>query len=116
LAEYNKAAVQNSADLCRVLSSNNDVLGDHLGDTQRIVDELTKCIVPAAPNNITQSVTDSFVDPTLQHNTFDEKNKHKKVLKTYGDCEVRDLDSQVEAGDEGRRKREMDTYLMVRCN
>ena len=104
---YNKAAVQNSADLCRVLSSNNAVFADPLGETQRIVDELTKCGVPAPPKKITQSVIDGFVDPTLQHSkkTLDKKT----VLKTYGDCEVEAFDSLLDEGP--MKQREMDMYL-----
>ena len=110
---YNKAAVQNSADLCRVTSNNNAVLADPLGETKRIAKELeNNCDVPAPPNEITQNVVDGFVDTTLQHNkkVLDEKKKDKKVVATHGNCKVHDYDSQV---DGPAKKREMEIYLMA---
>ena len=110
---YNKAAVQNSADSCRVFSNNNAVLADPLAETQRIANELTKCGVPAPPKQITQNVIDGFVDPKLQHNKklLEEKNMDKEVLATHGDCEVRGYDSLIDESDAAMRKREMKAYL-----
>ena len=109
---YNKGAVLNSADLCRVLSSNNKVLADPLGETKRIVKELEECGVPAASSTITQDVVDGFVDPKLQHNKkgLDEEKKEKEILATYGDCVVRDYDSEAEGVE---KKREMRMYKMA---
>jgi hypothetical protein len=108
---YNKAAVQNSADLCRVTSSNNAVLANPLKETSRIARVLeTKCHVPTPPRAITQKIVDGFVDPALQHNkkTLDEKNKDKEVLAKYGECEVRDYDSEVEGT---LKEKEKEMYL-----
>ncbi len=119
---YNKAAVQNSADLCtcrgRQISSNNAVLADPLGETKRIAKELeNNCDVPAPPNEITQNVVDGFVDTTLQHNkeVLDEKKKDKKVVATHGNCKVHDYDSPIDAGP-AKNMEEMEMYLMAMKN
>ncbi|KAL7520892.1 hypothetical protein ACHAWX_005586 [Stephanocyclus meneghinianus] len=67
---YNMRALQNSANLCRVFSTNEAVVKDPMGEVQRIADELTtKCNVIAPPNKqLAKSVVDAFVDPKLQHN------------------------------------------------
>ena len=113
--QYNKLAVLNSADLCRVLSSNNAVLSDPLNETKRIANELTtKCGVPAPPKMIDQTVVDSFVDTKLQHNKNQLKKKasEKRVLESHGDCLVKDFDSSEIDGSEAKQ-REMDLYLMA---
>jgi len=109
---YNKAAVINSADLCRVLSSNNAVLADPLGETKRIASELTtKCNVPPSPKMIDQKTVDSFVDTSLQHNKnkLKARDAQQKVLEKHGDCVVKDFDS-TERSPLGR-EREMNIYL-----
>ena len=111
--QYNKAAVLNSADLCRVLSSNNAVLKDPLNETKRIADELTKnCNVPPPPKMIDMAVVNSFVDTSLQHgkNQLKKKDAEKRVLTKHGDCEVKEYDS-VETPGSDAQQREMDLYL-----
>jgi len=113
---YNKAAIRNSADLCRVFSSNNAVFSDPLGETKRIVDELTNtCGVPPSPKEITQEIVDGFVDPSLQHNKrqVDIKNNQRNVLETHGDCEIRDYDSLLDPRDKNMREKEMTMYLIA---
>ena len=113
---YNKAAVTNSADLCRVLSNNNVVLDDPLAETMRISNELTtKCGVPAPPKQITKDIIESFVDPSLQHNKkqLEEKSKERMVLEKHGDCEVREFESQYTETQKVLRETEMKTYLMA---
>eukprot|EP01083_Nonionella_stella_P092185 257956_1 len=109
---YNKAAVQNSSDLCVVRSSNNDVLKDPLNVTKKISKELTtKCGVPAPPSEITQEIVDGFVDPTLQHNKrkLEKKNAGKKVLKTFnGNCDVFEFKSKLPGI---RQEKEKEIYL-----
>lgn len=98
---YNKAAVLNSVDLCRVFSSNNAVLADPLNETKRIANELsTKCKVPSPPKMIDQSIVNNFVDTSLQHNKkeLNKKADMKRVLETHGDCEVKDFDSKERPG------------------
>lgn len=110
---YNKAAVKNSADLCRVLSSNNDVLSDPMKELKRISDELTsKCGVPQPPQQITKEIVDSFVDPNLQHNKkqLEATKAQKNVIESHGDCKIREFDSELPENDP-RRKDELDMYL-----
>jgi len=115
---YNKAAVQNSADLCRVLSNNNAVLDDPLAETMRISNELTtKCGVPVPPQQITAEIINSFIDPSLQHNKkqLEEKREGMKVLETHGgDCEVREFEGQFsEKTHPQLREKELKMYLMA---
>lgn len=95
---YNMRAVQNSQDLCRVLSSNDAILADPLNEVQRISDELTsKCGVPSPPNRVTQEEVDKFVDPKLQHNKKkreeEEKAFERKILAEYDGCKVYDYEN-----------------------
>lgn len=113
--QYNKYAVLNSADLCRVLSSNNAVLSDPLNETKRIASELTtNCNVPAPPKMIDQTIVESFVDTKLQHNKNQLKKKasEKILLESHGDCLVKDFDSSEVDGSDAQ-KREMNLYLMA---
>jgi hypothetical protein len=114
---YNKSAIRNSADLCRVLSSNVAILSNPLAETKRIVDELThKCGVPPSPKEITQEIVDGFVDPGLQHNKKKDGAKDgndKKVLETRGDCEIQDYDSLLDPSDKAMIEKEMNMYLMA---
>lgn len=114
--QYNKAAIINSADLCRVYSSNNALLADPLNETKRIAAELTsKCHVPAAPKMIDQDVVNNFVDNTLQHNKNKLKHRaeEKPVLETHhGNCVVKDFDSREIKGS-AEQKLEMKTYLIA---
>jgi hypothetical protein len=85
---YNTRAIQNSAGLCRVLTSNDAVLADPLTEVHRIADELTtKCGVPEPPRKLTQEEVDKFVDPSLQHNTKKKGSDGRVTVKDYGnDC------------------------------
>lgn len=113
---YNIGAVQNSADLCRVYSSNTAVLANPMKEINRIVDELTsKCGLVPSPSKITKEIIDGFVDPELQHNKkeLDAKQKNRKVLVKHGDCEVREFDSLLKITDVSNKEREMKMYLMA---
>lgn len=112
---YNKAAIRNSADLCRVFSSNVAVLSNPFAETQRIVHELThNCGVPTPPMEITQDIVEDFVDPNLQHNKRkNDEESNKKVLETRGDCQIQDYDSLLEESDRAMRKKEMNMYLIA---
>jgi hypothetical protein len=110
---YNMRAVQNSAGLCRVLSSNEAILSDPLGEVQRISDELTeKCHVPAPERTLTEEDVHKFVDPTLQHNKKKREagEVQRKILEEHEGCAVRDYDSDLEKGSD-LWKSEHDLYL-----
>lgn len=67
---YNRNAIQNSMDLCRVHTSHKVILSDASNELKRITNDLTKtCGVPAAPKEITQNVIDDFIDPSLDHHS-----------------------------------------------
>jgi hypothetical protein len=92
---YNRRAIENSAGLCRVFSSNAAILFDPSKEVQRLADELTsKCGVPAPPVKLRQENVDKFVDPALQHNKAG-KNTNMRVLETHGDCEVHNYTSNL---------------------
>jgi hypothetical protein len=117
---YNMRAIQNSAGLCRVLTSNDAVLADPMTEVHRIADELTsKCGVPEPPRKLTQEEVDKFVDPSLQHNTKNKSSdrkqvkKHYTVIQDYGnDCAAHEyiMEFEEEANPDGY-KRERGLYL-----
>jgi len=120
---YNMRAVQNSQDLCRVLSSNDAILADPLTEVQRISDELTsKCGVPAPPNRVTQEEVDKFVDPALQHNKKkrekEEAASERKLIAEYDGCKV--FDYEDDPNDlSPKRARELEMYkkaMKVYCD
>jgi hypothetical protein len=98
---YNMRSVQNSAGLCRVVSSNEAVLANPLTEVQRISDELTtKCGVPKPPRKLEQIDVDKFVDPDLQHNKKEreEKDAGKAVIADHDGCTVREYESSEAEG------------------
>lgn len=84
---YNKAAILNSADMCRVYSSNDAIFSNPMTETKRIVQELTECGVPKPPSIITQPIIDSFIDPSLLHNKNNNAG-NVNILEKYGDCDI----------------------------
>jgi hypothetical protein len=114
---YNMRALQNSNDLCRVMSSNDAVLADPLNEVQRIADELTnKCHMPPGPSRISQDQVDKFIDPELQHNKKQlalEQDKDARILEVHGEnCKVKDYVSKCKEGSE-EKNREMVLYKMA---
>lgn len=110
---YNMKAIQNSAGLCRVLSSNEAVLKNPLKEVTRISEELTsKCGVPAPPSQIDQETVDKFIDPDLQHNKKQREyeDAKKPVLIEHDGCKVHDYDS-FEPAESTVYKREHDLYM-----
>ena len=106
---YNMRALQNSAKLCRVFSTNEAVVKNPLGEVQRIADELTKkCNVIAPPvTTMPQSVVDEFVDPKLQHNK--EKPGGQEIR---AGCVAPIYKSEYEEGSENY-KEEKEVFLMA---
>ena len=114
---YNMRAIQYSADLCRVLSTNEAIFNDPAKEVQRIKDELTdKCNVKLAPKeNIPIDVVNKFVDPKLQHNKKEREldKDNQKILKDFGnDCVARDFASDYDEMTANRRS-EVELYLMA---
>eukprot|EP00601_Ochromonadales_sp_CCMP2298_P027691 CAMPEP_0173274226 /NCGR_PEP_ID=MMETSP1143-20121109/2330_1 /TAXON_ID=483371 /ORGANISM="non described non described, Strain CCMP2298" /LENGTH=360 /DNA_ID=CAMNT_0014211029 /DNA_START=440 /DNA_END=1519 /DNA_ORIENTATION=+ len=63
---YNKRAIQQSQDLCRVTTSHSLIMTQPLVETDRIFDQLRACGV-LVPKKLTLSEVSNFVDPKLQH-------------------------------------------------
>ena len=109
---YNMRAVENSAGLCRVLSSNDAVLQDPLQEVSRIAKELTsKCGVPAAPKQITKADVAKFVDPKLQHNKkqLHKEEADKAIMKDYDGCVIREYTPDEDTI--GKRDKERELFL-----
>uniref|UniRef100_A0A7S2UB27 Sulfotransferase domain-containing protein n=1 Tax=Attheya septentrionalis TaxID=420275 RepID=A0A7S2UB27_9STRA len=109
---YNMRAVQNSRNLCRIVTSQDKILRNPKKEVQRVSDELTsKCGVPTPLRRIKQSIVDEFVDPKLQHNKKDLADG--KILMEYGEgCVIRDFDSDLLKGDPNKKNEEV-FYLMA---
>ena len=63
---YNRRAIEQSHDLCRVVTSHAAVMSQPLVEMGRIFEEVRKCGVPA-PHRLTLAEVEDFVDPKLQH-------------------------------------------------
>ena len=64
---YNKRAIQQSHDLCRVVSSHHGLLSDPMGTLQEIFHSLKeRCHVPV-PRQLSAAEVNDFVDVKLQH-------------------------------------------------
>lgn len=114
---YNMRAIQNSARLCRVFSTNEAVMKDPTKEVQRIKNELTdRCnVIPPPKSLIPQEVVDSFIDPNLQHNSKERKDEEKtsRILKEFGDgCVAREFESENERGS-SEYESEKEMFLMA---
>jgi hypothetical protein len=79
---YNMRAIQNSAGLCRVLTSNDAVLADPLTEVHRIADELhTKCGVPEPSRKLTQEDVKSL--STQLAAQYENKSSAESQKKHY---------------------------------
>ena len=111
---YNMRALQNSVDLCRVFSSNEDILADPLSEVQRISDELTtRCGVISPKHQLTQEVVDKFINSTLQHNKRKieaEMAKAKTLVQYENQCVVKDYNSEFS---EGTKEHESEKQLYI---
>ena len=110
---YNRRAIENSAGLCRVFSSNDKILADPLHEVQRIADELTsQCRMAPGPSRIQQAEVDKFIDPELQHNKkeLEKTDVGIRILEERHGCKVKDYQSDLAEGSPGKNK-EMSMYM-----
>ena len=71
---YNRMAIQQSSDLCRVLTSHSKIMSQPQVEMTRIYDELwDKCGVPV-PDPLTLKDIRSFVDDKLQHGKTEKED------------------------------------------
>jgi len=114
---YNMRAIQNSARLCRVFSTNEAVMKDPAREVQRIKNQLTDIcnVIPPPKSLMPQEVVDSFIDPNLQHNSKERRNEEKtsSILKDFGDgCIAKEFDSEYEKGSDNYEA-ETQIFLMA---
>jgi len=120
---YNAQAVKNSADLCRVTTSNEAIIADPVGEVERIVGELTEhCGVMAPPNRrLSKTLAGTFVDPNLQQR--EEANgaditevESKNINKVAGGVDCGLYEHQSEQVNEARslmEQSDQETYLIA---
>lgn len=63
---YNRRAIEQSHDLCRVTTSHRAVMSHPLVEMDRIYDEVRRCGVMAS-HRLNKAEVEDFVDPKLQH-------------------------------------------------
>jgi hypothetical protein len=94
---YNMRALQNSQHLCRVYTSNDDVLNSPLEEVQRVSDELTRqCQVPRPPHILTQEQVNKFVDTSLQHNKKAADAGRTVIATHHEHCLVYELETETD--------------------
>eukprot|EP00588_Corethron_pennatum_P005654 CAMPEP_0194298074 /NCGR_PEP_ID=MMETSP0169-20130528/59963_1 /TAXON_ID=218684 /ORGANISM="Corethron pennatum, Strain L29A3" /LENGTH=447 /DNA_ID=CAMNT_0039048021 /DNA_START=561 /DNA_END=1904 /DNA_ORIENTATION=+ len=105
---YNARAIQNSAGLCRVLSSSEKFFANPTEELKKIVDALSDCdLKPPISKDLDVKVINSFIDTKLRHN---KSNDNGAVLAQHGDCVVKDFKSK----DKGRElKKQKEVYLQA---
>jgi len=82
---YNKLAILNSADLCRVVASQDNVLADPMNEIRRIQKELIdRCGVPSPSREITIDDVNSFIDIKLVNHNHLDNNGERRVVEVYG--------------------------------
>lgn len=109
---YNMRAIQNTAGMCRVFSSNDAILANPLLEVQRLSAELTStCGVPEAPSTISQEDVDKFVDPNMQHGKK-KLGEGKETLEEIDGCVIPEFDSDHEK-DTPSWKRERELYKIA---
>lgn len=63
---YNRRAIQQSSDLCRVVGSHKKIMASPQSEFDRIYTELRSCGVPV-PHKLTPAAISDFIDIKLQH-------------------------------------------------
>ena len=115
--KFSKAAVENSADLCRVYSGYDAILENPLHEIKRIQDQLhRKCGVPNAKAQITEEMVNDFIDPSLQHQKMEREKKMLgvPVIEVFpGNCRVYHAGSLLDPEDGIHRYEEKKFYLQA---
>jgi len=107
---YNTKAIQNSASLCRVVTSNYQLLEDPMVEVQRIAHLLTTdCGLPPPSKQIKPELVEEFVDENLQQ----EKRDAIQILTKFGNCVVPKYHNSPSKKGSRLAGREMDLYLMA---
>ena len=78
---YNMRAIQNSHDLCRVLTSNEALLLNAKNELENIAAALIKCGLVSPNPVIDQAVVNDFVDPNLRLDPTKRVNVDKVLAK-----------------------------------
>lgn len=92
---YNMRAIQNSKDLCRVVTSNKSLMTDAKNEIRRIGEGLAKCGLHP-PKDVQKAVVDDFVDPNLRLD-----NSHLftgEEIERHGTCIVLNFHSKNKEG------------------
>jgi len=92
---YNMRAIQNSENLCRVMTSNESLMTDTKNEIRRIGEGLAKCGLPP-PKEVQQAVVDEFVDPNLRLDNSDLFTE--ELVERHGDCIVLNFESKHAKG------------------
>ena len=103
---YNMRAIQNSAHLCRVITSNEALMTDTMNELKSIGEGLRKCGVPP-PTNASKSIVETFVDPSMHLDTT-KYLKTDKIIDQHGDCIVYDY---VSSGDSAHAHQPLELNL-----
>ena len=109
--KYNKAAIYNSKDLCRVVTSNKAILDNPVKEMLRVSHEIAKCGIPSprATNNITADVVNNFLDSNMM--TPAESYNTSKIFRKYGDCKVFEYEGLKTSNSSLAKRKEMGIYL-----
>lgn len=70
---YNRRAVEQSNDMCRIITSNSAVMNQPHIEMDRIFEEMHQCGVPV-PQKLPRETIDEFVKPSLQHGKFGSRD------------------------------------------
>lgn len=101
---HNRRALENSKGLCRVITSNENILENPLNEVWRISDELTsKCHVRPPPQHLKESVK-HFISTRLQHAIVAVK---VDVLLRYGKCSIHNYDGKYSEGTVERQREDL---------
>lgn len=76
---YNKRAVLQSSDLCRVTTSHRHVMSQPQIELDRITAELRQCGV-AVPRKVTEAEVEEFIDVKLQHGRSSNKDSSCEAI------------------------------------